>query len=109
MHIVSKSVITKNKAALKSRQLRLSSRLCVGIDSVILFRKQKGDAPESRKCNENINDSGEQSGGASRDPSNGIEGEEANQAPVQCADDNQRQRDFIDNGHFFTLPFLFGL
>ena len=106
--ILSKEREEKNKAAPKKDSFVLFP-LGVRIDSAILFREKKRDAPKSRKRNKDINDSGEQRGGASRNPCNRIEGEETNEAPVQRADDRDHQRNFVDNGHFFHLAFSFWL
>ena len=57
--------------------------------------KDQRDTPDARKPYRGIDDTREQRGRSAADPSNDIELEQTNAAPVECADDTDDQRNTV--------------
>ena len=60
-----------------------------------LMTEEQGNAPKTGQSHQAENDAAEQRGLSAKQESNNVEAEQADAAPVQCADDCQSQRDFI--------------
>ena len=67
--------------------------------------KQEGNAPQTGKSYDGIDQSAEQSTGAAKQPGNQVKLENTHQAPVQTANDRKYQSDRI---HKLYLHFKFG-
>lgn len=76
--------------------LRDLSDLADGIFRVS-FSEEKGNAPDSRKCDDRIDDAAEKRVLSAEDPGDKIELEKADAAPVQCADDRQNERKSVEH------------
>ena len=68
--------------------------------------EKQGNAPDTRQCNEGINNTGNDAALSAADPCDGIKAEQPDTAPVESADDDQRQRDFIHDHEKTQAPFF---
>ena len=68
--------------------------------------EKQGNAPDTRQCNEGINNTGNDATLSAADPRDGIKAEQPDTAPVVSADDDQRQRDFIHDHEKSQAPFF---
>ena len=76
--------------------LRDLSDLADGIFRVS-FSEEKGNAPDSRKCDDRVNDAAEQGVLSAEDPGDEVKLEKTDAAPVQSADDRQNERKSVEH------------
>ncbi len=70
----------------------------------LVFLEEKRDAPERGKRHKNVNNSADNARRAAEDPCHKVEAEQTDKPPVQPADKQDKQRNFIhhfDNYHSF--------
>ena len=68
---------------------RLLLYLLVGDGALWRAVEQEFDAPQAAQTNDDIHDARAQSSGPTENPSDQVEGNRADQKPVDCADDDE--------------------
>ena len=68
---------------------------------MVIAAEQQADAPKGAQSDHHIDDSADNAGLSTTDPGHEVKLEKANQAPVDAADNQQRQCDFIQ--HMLSL------
>lgn len=86
------------------RPLAALGSLLASIGTRFPLPEQQRDAPDSRQADQNIDDAAENGSGAAEQPRHQVKLKQADQPPVQAADDGQHQRDLI---HDHKNPSLF--
>ena len=64
-------------------------------DNLVSVAEKKWNTPDSRKCNNCVDNSAEKRVLSAEDPSNNIKLEQANASPVDTADNGKKQCNFI--------------
>ena len=76
----------------------LFSELCVAVGHMLLVvHKEHRDAPYARQRDYDVNYSRDERCRAAADPCNKVEGEKTYQTPVESADYNECERDFVND------------
>src|SRR5690242_7019063 len=75
-----------------------SAAIRSGPSRALLALEQRDDLPERRSCDERVNDPA-QHRHVAEESGNQVESEQADQAPVEAADDEQQQGNFVEYAH----------
>ena len=87
-----------SRSLFQTPRLFFFSELCVAVGHMLLVvHKEHRDAPYARQRDYDVNYSRDERCRAAADPCNKVEGEKTYQTPVESADYNECERDFVND------------